>query len=90
MFLTREIVIKLCQNYTKTDICQIFFIKVVALNRSYSKVTQPIWKRLYPTGAWESPNEWSPESKIYVLGRSPKELRVVGVEQALFRIARQR
>ena len=30
-----------------------FCIKVVALNRSYSTNTQPIWKQLYPTGSWE-------------------------------------
>ena len=30
-----------------------FRIKVVVLNRPYSANTQPIWKWLYPTGAWE-------------------------------------
>ena len=31
-----------------------FCIKVVVLNKSYSTITQPIWKRIYPTGARES------------------------------------
>jgi len=31
-----------------------FCLKVVVLNRSYSTNMQPIWKRLHPTGAWES------------------------------------
>jgi len=31
-----------------------FCIQVVVSNRSYSTNTQPIWKRRYPTGAWES------------------------------------
>ena len=49
MFLFREIDKKLCKNYTKTDICQIF-IKVVALNRLYSTITQPIWKLYHNQG----------------------------------------
>ena len=31
-----------------------FRIRVVVLNGSYSTNTQPIWKLLYPIGAWES------------------------------------
>ena len=31
-----------------------FLIKVVAINRSYSTITQPIWKRLYLTATWKS------------------------------------
>ena len=46
MFLSREIDIKLCQNYTKIIPKRKyvrFSIKVVAaLNRSYSPITQPI------------------------------------------------
>jgi len=45
MFLSREIVLKLCQIYTKIIYMQ-FCIKVVVLNRSYSANTQPIWKWL--------------------------------------------
>ena len=32
----------------------IWDFRVVVLNRSNSTNTQPIWKWLYPTGAWES------------------------------------
>ena len=47
------------RNWYKTvsrkSICTQFGIKVVIINcRSYSTNTQPIWKLLYPTGAWES------------------------------------
>ena len=35
-----------------------FCIRIVALNRSNSTITQPIWKRLYLTGAWESQRNW--------------------------------
>ena len=45
MFLSREIDIKLRQNYTKRAYVR-FWIKVVVLNRSYSTISQPIWKRL--------------------------------------------
>jgi len=45
MFLSREIDIKLRQNYTKRAYAR-FCIKVVVLNRSYSTISQPIWKRL--------------------------------------------
>ena len=51
MFLFREIDKKLCKNYTKTDICQIF-IKVVALNIIFNNYETNL-KRLYHTGAWE-------------------------------------
>ena len=47
--LSWEIDIKLCQNYTKIQRYTILY-KVVGLNRSYSANTQPIQKRLYPTG----------------------------------------
>ena len=53
MFLCWEIDIKLCQIYTKIHIYAILF-KSYILNRSYSTNTKPIWKLLYPTGAWES------------------------------------
>ena len=53
MFLSREFDIKLCQNYTKIHKYATLYKKVF-INRSYSAITQPIWKRLYPTGAWES------------------------------------
>ena len=42
MFLFWEIDIKLCQNYSKTDIYVRFRIKVEALNGSYSTIKQPI------------------------------------------------
>ena len=53
MFLSREIDIKLCQNYTLIYIYE-NCIKAVGLNRSYSANMQTIWKRRYPTGARES------------------------------------
>ena len=53
MFLSREIVIKLCKNYTKKYICQIF-TRFLVLNRYCWTNTQPIWKRRFPKRDWES------------------------------------
>ena len=36
MFLSREIDIKLCQNYTKTDICQILYKSCSIQNLRFS------------------------------------------------------
>ena len=41
MFPSREIDMKLCQNYTKIYLYTILY-KVVGLNRSYSANTQPL------------------------------------------------
>ena len=49
MFLSREIDKRLCQIYMKIHIYAISYE-----NRSSSTNTQPIWKRRYSTGAWES------------------------------------
>ena len=50
MFLSREIdCVKIIPKRTYIRFC----INVVVLNRSYSTNTQPFWKRLYHTGAWE-------------------------------------
>ena len=46
MFLTREINIKLFQNYTKAYIYIRFCIRFVVLNRPYSTNTQAIWKNV--------------------------------------------
>ena len=48
MFLALEIDIKPKRIYIR------FCIRVVMINISYSTNAQPIWKLLYPTGAWES------------------------------------
>ena len=53
MFLSQKIDIKMCQIYTDFIYIQ-FCIKIGGLNISFSTNTQQIWKRLYPTGAWES------------------------------------
>ena len=49
MFLTREIDIKLFQNYTKAYIYIRFCIRFVVLNRPYSTNTQAIWKNVTRT-----------------------------------------
>ena len=54
IFLSREIDKKNCVKCIRKFIYMQFCIKVVVLNRSYSRNTQPIWKQRYPTGAWES------------------------------------
>jgi len=54
MFLSQEIDKKLCINYTKLYTYVRFCMIFVLLNRSYSTNTQPIWKRQYPGGAWET------------------------------------
>ena len=71
--LSWEIDIKLCQNYTKIQRYTILY-KVVGLNRLYSVNTQPIQKRLNPTG--------------YMIGH-PKKKRFNFINQGQYNISIQ-
>ena len=46
MFLSREIDIKLCQNYTKKDICDILYKSCSIKQIIFINYAKPIWKRL--------------------------------------------
>ena len=53
MFLSREIDIKLCKNYTKSYIYQISY-KIRSIKQTiFNNYATNLKKILYPTGAWE-------------------------------------